>query len=289
MKERLGKDSLGNYDDCCLTLREAKDPVVTPDGCLYSKEAILENLLAQKKAIKRNLEAWEAAQQQQKQKELEQQAIAAEARLIAFDRRNHLGVSEAVASKLEKAIVQEADALRAPGGAKSVIAIKDNEDRAKELKAFWMPSLTPEAEQKPDKPDTDTRCPQSGKKLRMKELVAVRFTPVPEGEPGKHMDPITKETFTNTSRLVVLAPTGDVMLKETYDKCVKPEGTYNGKRIRHDRDVIELKTGGTGFSARDGERVQTQKHFVLGPGNGLRDLRGQHQGPRSLGGLVFYN
>ncbi len=31
-----------------------------------------------------------------------------------------------------------------------------------------MPSLTPEAEQKPDKPDTDTRCPQSGKKLRMK-------------------------------------------------------------------------------------------------------------------------
>ncbi len=78
------------------------------------------------------------------------------------------------------------------------------------------------------------------------------------------------------------------MLKETYDKCVKPEGTYNGKRIRH-RDVIELKTGGTGFSARDGERVQTQKHFVLGPGNGLRDLRGQHQGPRSLGGLVFYN
>ncbi len=38
--------------------------------------------------------------------ELEQQAIAAEARLIAFDRRNHLGVSEAVASKLEKAIVQ---------------------------------------------------------------------------------------------------------------------------------------------------------------------------------------
>ncbi len=38
--------------------------------------------------------------------ELEQQAIAAEARLMAFDRRNHLGVSVAVASKLKKAIVQ---------------------------------------------------------------------------------------------------------------------------------------------------------------------------------------
>ncbi|GFR51939.1 hypothetical protein Agub_g14460 [Astrephomene gubernaculifera] len=291
VKERVGKDSLGNYDDCCLTLMEAKDPVITPHGYLFSKEAILENLLAQKKAIKRNLEAYEAAQQQQRQKELEQQAIAHEAALVAFDRRNHLGVSEGVAARLEAAIVAEAEALRNPreaGGAKSVMAIKGNEERAKELKAFWMPSLTPQAEVRVDKPDTDTRCPASGNKLRMKDLVAVRWTAVPEGECGKHMDPITKETFTNASKLVVLAPTGDVMLKETYDKCVKSEGSYGGKRVR-DKDVIPLQTGGTGFAARDGEKVQTQKYFMLGPGNGLRDLRGQHQGPRSLGGLAFMN
>ncbi|EFJ45302.1 hypothetical protein VOLCADRAFT_106032 [Volvox carteri f. nagariensis] len=261
VKERLGKDSLGNYDDCCLTLMESKDPVITPDGYLYSKEAILENLLAQKKAIKRNLQAYEAAQQQEQQKEMEKQAIEREAALIAFDRRNHLGVSEGVAAKLEAAIVKEAEALRNPkqaGGAKSVMAIKDNEDRAKELKAFWMPSLTPEADAKVEKPDTDTRCPASGKKLRMKDLVAVRWTPVPEGEPGKHMDPVTKETFTNSSKLVVLATTGDVVLKETYEKCIKPEGSFAGKKVR-EKDVIELKTGGTGFAARDGERVQTQK------------------------------
>ncbi|PNW87643.1 hypothetical protein CHLRE_02g142086v5 [Chlamydomonas reinhardtii] len=290
VKERLGKDSLGNYDDCCLTLMEAKDPVITPDGYMYSKEAILENLLAQKKAIKRNMEAYEAAQVADQQKELEKQAIAHEAALVAFDRRNHLGVSEGVASKLEAAIVKEAEALRNPGGggAKSVMAIKEAEDRAKGLKAFWMPSLTPDAGNKVEKPDSETRCPASGNKLRMKDLVAVHWTPVPEGEPGKHMDPITKETFTNSSKLVVLAPTGDVMLKETYAKCVKTEGSYGGKRIR-DKDVIELKTGGTGFAARDGERVQTKKYFMLGPGNGLRDLRGQHQSARSLGGLVFNN
>ena len=80
----------------------------------------------------------------------------------------------------------------------------------------------------------------------------------------------------------------DVLLKSTYDKCIKPDGLYNGKRIK-DKDVIELKTGGTGFSSRDGDRVQAQKHFTLGPGNGLRDLRGQHQGPRSMGGLVIWN
>ncbi|GLI59813.1 hypothetical protein VaNZ11_001780 [Volvox africanus] len=291
VKERLGKDSLGNYDDCCLTLMEAKDPVITPDGHLYSKEAILENLLAQKKAIKRNLQAYETAQQQEQQKELEKKAIEREAALISFDRRNHLGVSEGVAARLEAAIVKEAEALRNPkesSGAKSVMAIKENEDRAKDLKAFWMPSLTPEAEVKVEKPDTDTRCPSSGNKLRMKDLVPVRWTLVPEGESGKHMDPITKETFTNSSKLVVLTTTGDVFLKETYDKCIKPEGSYAGKKVR-DKDVIELKTGGTGFAARDGERVETKKYFMLGPGNGLRDLRGQHQGPRSLGGLVFMN
>lgn len=72
-----------------------------------------------------------------------------------------------------------------------------------------MPSKAPEApEEKVVKPDTDTRCPASGEKLRMKDLMPVRFTPVPDGEPGKHMDPITKETFTNTSQLVFLAATG---------------------------------------------------------------------------------
>ena len=39
-----------------------QDPVATPGGVLFSREAILENLLAQKKANKRKLAAWEAQQ-----------------------------------------------------------------------------------------------------------------------------------------------------------------------------------------------------------------------------------
>jgi hypothetical protein len=47
------------------------------------------------------------------------------------------GVHDLPVDRLEAAIVKEAEVLRNPreaGGAKSVIAIKDNEDRAKELK-----------------------------------------------------------------------------------------------------------------------------------------------------------
>ena len=61
-----------------------------------------------------------------------------------------------------------------------------------------------------------------------------------------------------------------------------------GKRIR-EGDVIELKSGGTGFAARDGDKAEAKKHFSLGPGSGLTDLRGQTQGPRSHGGLHFWN
>lgn len=65
---------------------------------------------------------------------LDKEAIHHEAKLVAFDRQNHMGVSEAVASRLEEAIVREAEALKKPAGATSVITIKDHEDRLKGLK-----------------------------------------------------------------------------------------------------------------------------------------------------------
>lgn len=102
------------------------------------------------------------------------------------------------------------------------------------------------------------------------------------------MDPITKDTFGNASKLVVLANSGDVLLESTYETCVKPEGAFRGKKVGP-KDVIKLQTGGTGFAARDGDKAQATKHWLLGPGSGRADLRGQHQGPRSAGGLVFMN
>ncbi len=45
-----------------------QDPVCTPEGFLFSKEAIIENLIQQKKAIKRKHAAWEAQQSDDQQK-----------------------------------------------------------------------------------------------------------------------------------------------------------------------------------------------------------------------------
>lgn len=46
-----------------LLLHVDQDPVCTPDGYLYSREAILESLLQQKKSNKRKYAVWEAQQQ----------------------------------------------------------------------------------------------------------------------------------------------------------------------------------------------------------------------------------
>lgn len=86
------QDSVGNYYDCRLTLTTAvvsagskvdrkidatlhtaifesvQDPVCTPDGIIYSREAILESLLEQKKTNKRKFAAWKAEQDEELQK-----------------------------------------------------------------------------------------------------------------------------------------------------------------------------------------------------------------------------
>lgn len=51
------------------------------------------------------------------------------------------------------------------------------------LQAFWVPSQAPEAKDLLAKPDSATYCPASSKKLRLKDCVAVKFTPVskPQG------------------------------------------------------------------------------------------------------------
>ncbi len=79
------------------------------------------------------------------------------------------------------------------------------------MKAFWVPSQGKEARQILAKPDEHTYCPASGKKLRLKDLIPVRFTRVPEEDSGVFMDPVTKDTFTNASSLVVLKPTGKLV------------------------------------------------------------------------------
>ncbi len=195
---------------------------MTPDGVLFEREVILENLVAQKKDIARKLAQYEA-QAAEDVLAAEQRAREAEqARVDAFHRLNHGGGGDAVGG---------AGAGGDGRGANSKAATSFQTDQARELKAFWVPSKTPEAATRAEKPCTDMLCPATGKRLRLKDLVPVKFTPLPaqqgkEDDDGRFMCPLCKETFTNVSRIVVLKPTGDAVGEECYKRFIEPDGAH---------------------------------------------------------------
>eukprot|EP00693_Jakoba_libera_P002361 EC692140.1.p1 GENE.EC692140.1~~EC692140.1.p1 ORF type:complete len:183 (+),score=31.85 EC692140.1:83-631(+) len=59
-RQRLGRDSLRDFDCCFLCLQPAVRPVCTPYGNLYCKLCLLENLSTQKKRSKREMRKYEA-------------------------------------------------------------------------------------------------------------------------------------------------------------------------------------------------------------------------------------
>ena len=149
---------------------------MTPEGVLYEKEAILECLLNQKKEYARKMALYNAAAAGEA-REVEAAARAAEeARLEQFHRMNSGGGP-------------------LPGAAGS--APQQASAASGELRAFWVPGTTPQAASHAEKPSSDTLCPATGKKLRMKELTAVHFTRVPGDVPeesgGRFMCPSCKE------------------------------------------------------------------------------------------------
>ena len=280
VQERLGKDSQGNFYDCCLTLAPAVDPVCTPSGFLYSKQAILENLLQQKKENKRKLRVWEEEQRARSDSKLERSLEEEEARKEAFFRVNHEGAA-ARSSAPDLATAREAPATTSRDA-----PTRDEREKAADLRAFWLPSKTPEAEKRAEKPSMACRCPATGKKLKLKDLVPVSFARDPD-DPKRYIDPLLKDQLTNRDALVVIKATGAVMKKKTYETLVKPDGVYEGSKVSP-KDVFDLQKGGTGFAAHD-RTSQSKKHFAVGIGSGLADVRGQSGSSVSRFGLKFNN
>jgi len=68
--KRLSKDSVGDFDCCNISLQICKDPVCTPEGVIYEREAILTYMVDQKQKVaatkKRKLK--EAQEEEPKEK-----------------------------------------------------------------------------------------------------------------------------------------------------------------------------------------------------------------------------
>lgn len=239
--QRVGKDSVKDFDCCCLTLQPCRNPVITKDGYLFDKESILEYILTKKREYARKLKEYEK-QKQKKEEQSQEQTANEELKKL----QNFL--------KGEKTIVSNGS--NATDGA-SVSNMKNGKDKV--LPSFWIPSKTPEAKEiSLRKPDKTIYCPVSGNPLKVKDLIPVKFTQVQDPDDkrslivkqARYMCPITHDILGNNVPCAAIRTTGDIVTMECVEKLIKKDWINpldNSKLMSS--DIIPLQRGGTGYAS----------------------------------------
>ncbi|XP_045492067.1 nitric oxide synthase-interacting protein homolog [Colias croceus] len=240
--ERVGKDSVKSFDCCSLTLQPCRNPVVTKDGFLFDKEAILEYLLTKKNEYTRKLKQYEKQLKKEDEEKKELAEAEKEANLIKFMNR-------------EKNITNSRS--KSEGQSSSSISNLAN-GKNKQLPSFWVPSQLPDAKiSKLKKPDPTVYCPLSEKPLKMKDLIEVKWTLVNDPDDKKsliakenrYMCPVTHDILSNAVPCAVISTTGHVVTMECVEKIIKKDWLHplTGDKLK-EKDIIPLQRGGTGYA-----------------------------------------
>lgn len=243
---RLGKDAVKDFDCCSLTLQPCRDPVLTPHGILYDKEAILEYVIAQKRDVARRTKEYE--KQKNKNKAEVSELAAAEER---SNKEKFLRKEKSIVSTPHNPFKSEVDE------SKSVSNMTDG--RNKHLPSFWIPTLTPAAKKTEiKKPDKTIYCPMTNQPLKIKDLIPVKLTLVKDPDDkaslivkkNRFMCAVTHDILGNTVPAAVLRTTGDVVTMECVEKLIKKDMLHpiTGDKLT-EKDIIPMQMGGTGYSS----------------------------------------
>ncbi|KAL0310692.1 UNVERIFIED_CONTAM: E3 ubiquitin-protein ligase CSU1 [Sesamum angustifolium] len=207
-----------------------------------------------------------------KEEEEERLMLQKARELDAFDQQNH----GAVPQYNDKNYNRDKNGFQ---GANSVKATSYEEEALRTMKAFWLPSATPEAPKKVEAPSTDTICPEGKEKLRLKTLFPIYLTEdTSEQKRSSSLDktyicPSCKVTLTNTLSLVALSSCGHVFCKKCADKfMVVDKVCLACDKPCKERNLVNLAKGGTGFAGH-GDHLEATDFKHLGSGSGLGLVR----------------
>ncbi|XP_011879752.1 PREDICTED: nitric oxide synthase-interacting protein homolog [Vollenhovia emeryi] len=239
--QRVGKDSVKDFDCCCLTLQPCRNPVITRDGYLFDKEAILEYILTKKREYARKLKEYERQKQKEEEQSQEQTASDELKKLQDF-------------LKGEKTIVSSGPST---SDGDSVSNMKNGKDKV--LPSFWIPSKTPGVKEvAPQKPGKTIYCPVSGMPLKVKDLIPIKFTVVHDPDDkrslivkqARYMCPITHDVLGNNVPCAVIRTTGDVVTMECVEKLIKKDwiNPLDNSKLTPS-DIVPLQRGGTGYAS----------------------------------------
>ncbi|KAL3990725.1 hypothetical protein ACH3XW_32950 [Acanthocheilonema viteae] len=275
LHQRLGADSVKEFDCCSITLQPCRNPVISPYGYIFDREVVLEYYLEQKKENARKLKEWEKQCKKEEEEAEREKHLDEELKLKKFKEIEgtpaHPGVKRDVGadwpttsagatpsgSRINKRKILGSD--RSNGK-----RLKEDEisnvagEKAKEYPSFWIPQLNTAVEVKVEKPEQRVFCPLSGKPLKIKELMPVKFTVMPDDNGNKsliartvrYMCPVTHDALTNTTRCAYLKTSQSVVTMDCVEKIIRKDmiDPLNGKPMKND-DIIELQRGGTGFAS----------------------------------------
>ncbi|OQV22207.1 Nitric oxide synthase-interacting protein [Hypsibius exemplaris] len=226
---RLGKDSIKDFDCCSITLQPCRNPVVTPDGYLFDKEAILEYILNKKMDIikqQKAYEKWQAKEATEKKELLEAQR-------------------QSTADKFQKS----SSTVVTTGSGKGDGKIMPNN--------FWGSAASRESlRTTKEKPDTVITSPISGKPIKASDLIPIHFTPVVDDDKTpvaskkfRYMCPVTRDVLSNNTACAVLRTSGNVVTMECVDNLIRKDmiDPTNGKSLR-EKDIIPLQRGGSSYA-----------------------------------------
>ncbi|CAJ1373689.1 unnamed protein product [Effrenium voratum] len=257
-KEVMSTDCFLPFGFCSLTLKAPKDPVVTPEGNIFEREAILECLLQQKLDIQAQQKKFE---EQERKKEQRLQSLDKEEelkQLEAFTRAEQGLLSEDHRHKraLDKA-AQVNDAAPQKKLRQGELLVKDKSQMR--AKSFWTKEFTPTAAPTEiKKVDAITRCPMTGKKLKVKDLIQVKMEVADQklmdqgGGKGVYCCAVSKNPIVHQQALL-LKPSGVVILESVWKDIVSKEMKcpVTGKKLKGEEDLLKLQRGGSGFSAHN--------------------------------------
>ncbi|CAF1284029.1 unnamed protein product [Adineta steineri] len=238
---RMSKDSIKEFDCCNLTLQPCRDPVITKDGYLFDKQAILEYIIHQKKLNARKMREYQKQLDRKQQEIDEQNANDQQKKINKFlEKEATYSVNQTVKTLLSSKHQDQplSSFLITPksigsGGTTSTRASTNNGNddddddavvtatpastaslkklsnmegtQATQLPSFWIPSLTPAAKKTElKKPDQHVYCPISGKPITMKDVIDVKFKLANDVDPNKRPLVAVRDRY-------VCAVTGDLL------------------------------------------------------------------------------
>lgn len=243
---RLGTESHNRFGDCCLGLAPAIDPVVTPSGHIYSREAIVSYLLTKTRELTALRIAYETRRTAILTKSQTTLAQTTETAITEFARKD----------SVQPTVSKEGHAKDIKRALGRTIDVEGEEERKRSLKrtSFWLSESQPQYDnegERDEEPPNRPRSPMTGGELRRKDLVSITLgrEEAKGGKKGKCVCAVSGKAIT-TQEVVVIKKTGVVMLKEFYESLAKEERVcpVSGKKFR-EKDVMELKKGTSGYAA----------------------------------------